>query len=268
MTRLNVSTLALALSLTLGSSTAGAATISFSGAFVSYSGAIGGCGAFETFINGANVTPATGCDPVSSTVDQSFALAGTPGVTFYGTQFGTELTRNGLLFQGAENVAIDAVGEEVLLGTLYYTNGTWFGSQATFGLRITSSSNDGRFDGHTLSDNIFLQVTPTVLTGTPEQNADFVYLQNFSTLGSLRVYESFDSPTGSNLGWVNVYGRIGSIVPTRFAEVQGAGFLDPGTAIAPTPTGVPEPGTVTLLGSGVILLALRRRRSQPAENRE
>jgi hypothetical protein len=256
----------LAGHLWAGGSSADAATITVSGVFTGYEGPAGGCGQYTTIINQVDVTPSV-CDPSTFFGQIDIGLGDTPAVEFYGNQFGTDLTHNALAFVPAGPQEIGALGQEILLGYLQYTNGTWFGigEVGAFDLRLTTSSSDPLFDGHTLVDKVLLLVTPTDTTASPEQNADFVYFATFSTLGSFRVYESFDSPTGSNTGLVPVYGTISSIIPTRFGDAQGAGFVDPGISLEPT--SVPEPGTQLLMTSALAVALRRWQRIERARRR-
>ncbi|WP_373693578.1 PEP-CTERM sorting domain-containing protein [Limnofasciculus baicalensis] len=65
----------------------------------------------------------------------------------------------------------------------------------------------------------------------------------------------FPATGGSNIGQVDFYGRIGSLIPTRFANPSGGAFLD-SSIVTNTSQAVPEPSTVagTLIVSSLMLL--------------
>lgn len=89
-------------------------------------------------------------------------------------------------------------------------------------------------------------------------NADYFYLQGASgpliDLGSVRVYESANQPPGNpgNTGSVDLYARIGSLVPTAFKNPSGGVFLS--ASLDPIVSGVPEPDTYALLLAGLALI--------------
>jgi MYXO-CTERM domain-containing protein len=93
-----------------------------------------------------------------------------------------------------------------------------------------------------LADTLRLTITPNQVTHTPGQNADFVWFENASGLGSIRAYELEDSPNGSNTVTLELHGRISSLDPTAFANATGGGFIHP--SVEP----IPEPAGLALLG--------------------
>jgi hypothetical protein len=243
--------------------TATAAPITVTGGFVGYTG-FGFCPGLgiTAQLNGSTLVP-TNCGVSQAIGDVSVTFAEQSTVNFWTEDVFSGVQRvNALQFTPPGVQEIAAIGDEILLGTLKYTNGTWLadpsGNGGEFHLEMRTSSPDPAFEGHTLIDRVRLLITSP--TTTPEGNADFVYLTTYTLLGSLRVYEYFDSPIGTNEGSADIKGRIGSIIPTAFVNPQGAAFIDPGIALAPT---VPEPATLSLLAAAALMYA-RRRKSRSA----
>jgi hypothetical protein len=179
-------------------------------------------------------------------------------IEFWISVLGTDLTHNAISLSssGTQNVLL---GEQFLFGSITFTNGVWF-SDPEFTVRFTSSSPVAAFDDQVWFDTIHLSITPNSATNTAQENADFIYLKNLPALGSIRAYELEDSPTGGNTVTVDVYGSINSLDLERFANARGGGFLDPGIALSPTPSVVPEPATLALFGIALAGLAFRSRK--------
>ena len=243
-----------------------AALVTVSGGFDRYVGPAGVCGQFTTFIAATNVTPATGCDPATGwkMIDVTFPQAYRVG--FYGVQFGNTLNLNSIGFTPAAAQDVSAKGVEFSLGRLDFTNGTWFGigAQSKFHLTLTTDSLDPNLDNKVLDDWLVLDITPTLPGNAPYMNADRFYFEKFGAIGTLSVYELFDSPlTGSNrnVGSVSVTGKIGSLIPTALTDPDGAAFVG---QVAPQP--VPEPATLTMvgLGLGAFVRRIRRHRAPVA----
>ena len=118
-----------------------------------------------------------------------------------------------------------AVGGEFLLGTFSFLNGEWWAASPIhdFTMEMVTHSSDGALNGHVFSDTLILNITFN--GGPPENKADFFYFAGRPDLGSMRVYENQDGL--SNYGTVELYGKIGSLIPTRFANPTGGVFLDP-----------------------------------------
>lgn len=219
------------------------AQVSVSGVFSSYTGGTGP----RSSINGIALPGETVTNfgfPPSSIVD-----------------FGVEFNAfNQLRFTPAPPQIVMAVGDEFLLGRITYTNGAWSTLGSAFRLRLTTASSTAAFNGQVFEDDLVMTVTGNDPARPPLQNADFVYFAGRTDLGSIRVFEEFDSP-GNNSGSVAFYGKIGSLIPTRFADAQGGATVLPSVSA----TIVPEPSAVALMaaGLGMLMLVGRRRLRTP-----
>lgn len=154
-----------------------------------------------------------------------------------------------IAFDGAIQSNPSSVGDEFLLGTLTLTNGIFF-FQAEVDITVSTASDDPAFDAKIFNDTLRYIVTPN--QGTDEENADYAFFVGRPDLGEVRVRE-FGSPLG-NTGSIELWGRVGSLIPTAFRNATGGVFLGQFTA-------VPEPGSVFLLGAGLLGLVARRRGS-------
>lgn len=243
--------------------TASAALVYLEGGFTSFSGPVSnGDPAITALVNEVVVCSGS----CSEAIDSMVSLTFTPPrdtVSFrsvIGMGSGSEIPETPNLLSFTPAPAQDVVaGQEFLLGTFTYTNGSWF-PYATLGFSLTSVSSDPTLAGHVFSDSLRLTVTRYQPTNTPQQNADFVSFVGRPDLGSARAYELGDSPTGSNILTWDLYGRINSLIPTRFASGVGGGFLDPSVELQPTV--VPVPAAVWLFGSGLLGLFGIARREQ------
>jgi hypothetical protein len=119
-------------------------------------------------------------------------------------------------------------------------------------------------DNHTFTGNVIVKVSsPVPFYPDPEPNADYFYLQDMNgpltSLGSVRVYEQAFQPAGNpgNTGSVDLYVRIGSLVPVRFDNPSAGAFLSPSLDPAAP---VPEPETYAMLLAGLGLLGGMTRR--------
>jgi len=143
---------------------------------------------------------------------------------------------------------------EFKLGTLSFTNGSWI-SSATFGLTvIVDDSGFSTMHGlHTFTGFVNLGLTAPPPGATPEENADFIFLTDANgvpvknpvtliTLPSMRVYEAFDSPVGTNVGTVTLYAKLGSLDLTRMADPTGGAFLD--VSLTSEPGGPPTQAAI------------------------
>ena len=270
--------------------TARADDISITGSFTSFSGVVLGNDSFYEFCPGSScggilppggsfatkICPDTGCGSVVAGMATNVPINGdptsnkTPQLFF----FSTANTQNGLIFQAAHDPGSTFLNDvnpngKFNLGTLTYINGIWTGD-ADFGFSIVANDvtihRTERFDGF-----IHLGLTPN--TGTPQQNADFIYFRNaagqpvvnpltLTALPSIRAFELADSPTGSNSVTVDLSGMFGSLDLTDIDNATGGGFIDVSltTDLGGPPSQVPEPGTFALLGSGILLLGAMKKK--------
>jgi hypothetical protein len=226
-----------------------AAPVSITGGFSSMTFSVNPS-ATDHIVNGV-IVPFTSGD-VTATANLSPPVT---EIVFGVSQLGITYPTNRIQFS-AGGGDVD-VGAEFLLGTFTLENGTWT-EFAEFSFRLQTGSTDSRLAGHVFEDTLRFQVTPTDPGNTPEQNADYFFFTGNPGLGSMRVYETFDSPTGSNTGTIELYGRIGSLNPTRLDNATGGAFLYAGIGPIP-PTAVPLPGGLLLLSSALAALAIMRR---------
>jgi hypothetical protein len=241
------------------------------------SGPAGGCGTggqcpTDPLANWTQLCPDAGC-AASPGIATNFPLDDPNDQTGTVVDFAAlfNYPGNQLIWDPAGLETADVNGE-FKLGTLTFTNGLWTGD-ADFGLNIDvhDSTNDKDYD---FSGYVHMGLTPNSSLNTPAENADYIYLTDAShnpledpltldPIGSFRVYELTDSPTGTNSGTVDLYGTVDGLDPTRFENPTGAGFLNPSVTNSLAPVAVPEPASAASFGAGLLFLAiacaLRRR---------
>lgn len=284
----------LALLFSFGvSGSASAEFVTISAGFGEYSGAVGnGTGIAGDFIyqstmNGNAIAPIEALpglesafippDPNDpSSVGQGIgrgvvSLGGASSVDFFTSYYNPN---DGTTTYGIENLiaftpgpAVNVgVGSQFLLGTFTFQNGEWWAASPIhqFTLEMVTHSTDLALDGKIFSDTLILNITPN--GGPPEVKADFFYFAGRPDLGSIRVLEASD---GNNFGTVELYGKIGSLIPTGFANPTGGVFLDQSTdpfPFPPTTAPVPEPSTLAMLSSlALTLIAGRIRQRRKAK---
>jgi hypothetical protein len=259
---------AAALTLILVASPhAAASPVSVTGGFTSFNGVTSGTAAscfpgFGAVIAGVSVS-APVCDGGAVGAQfiwgsASYTFPSTLGsLDFHETQFGGNPPPNAISFTPAAQQDVVA-GQIFKLGTISITNGTWYGvgAQNSFHLELTTVSSDSTLNGHVLSDDLIWFITSNVATNTPEDNADSIYFSNFKAVGVLWAYEA-GVPGKLNTTTADLYGRIGSLTPTSFQNVQG-GFATPDLDPTPAAAVVPEPASMVLVGFGIGLIAVRR----------
>ncbi len=259
-----------------------AASVTVTGGFTSFTGQSGGanqvqypptsvgqgCDPQNAGVVAGTVVQAMSCDPRGIFNGQiipgiwgpasSIFPSTLSSVEFHETQFGVTtsppltqpLLSNGIAFAPASPQPVSALGEEFLLGTVTFTNGTWFGVGPVNSFHLvltTESTNDpfGIFRGHQLVDDMVMDIR-AVAGGSAADNADCITFAKFSSvLGSFCVDEGQSES-------VDVMGKIGSLIPTRFTNPTGDSFvLNP-------PAAVPGPMSIVLLSAGFAAILVRR----------
>jgi hypothetical protein len=253
--------LSAAIAAVVSATPAFAGVITISGGFGQYIGPVGyppGTPEYNgngpTLFNGIQVDPTSPSSrPGVGLVTHDFA-PGTSSVDFFIDNAGA--SHNLLQFTPAAPQDVQ-VGQEFLIGTFTIQNGNWLGGESEgdplFTFSVITSSNDPTLDGHVFTDTIHYRITQNEATNTPQQNADRFGFEGRADLGDMSVYELLDSPIGSNIATFDLLGVIGSLIPTRFANAQGGGFID-------SPADAPEPGTSALLLAGLGGLGIVSRR--------
>jgi hypothetical protein len=186
---------------------------------------------------------------------------------------------NSLVFTPADPQGYNGTpGEEFRIGTFTFQNGGWFGTTpyndpvlgeqtyalppSRFQFTVTATVSDATGNAtstHTFTDVLELLVTgPTWNNPLPEDDADYLSFVGRRDLGYVGAFESSNLPPGgSTEGSIDMFGRIGSLVPTRFANPQGM-VLASEIPTAP----IPEPHTWALMLAGLagIWASVKRRR--------
>ncbi|MBC8087918.1 MAG: PEP-CTERM sorting domain-containing protein [Phycisphaerae bacterium] len=178
-------------------------------------------------------------------------------------------------FTGASYSNI-GLGTPFLLGSLTFTNGVWLGSGATaannvpteLDFEITTTSSLGSAFTKTITGTLTHVVNGNADCTIPSSqliSADWVYLTSSAfvagpTSSAFRVLDKTCSPAGSSgIGTVELWGAFNSLDLLDFRNPSG-GILTPGIGVyvPPSPTVVPEPSTVLLVGAGIMAMALGR----------
>ena len=193
-------------------------------------------------------------------------VPGTTEVQFDYTNHIGEGFANLIRFTAADPAEVN-FGEAFKVGTLTYTNGFWY-PFADVGLSITTSSSDSALDNKNFTGSIIFAVSAPQPYDDKNYigNADYFYLQDtggrpLTSLGSVRVYERDSHPPGTgNSGSVDLYARIGSLIPTSFENPSSDAFLS--TSLDPITSAVPEPAEFAMLlaGLGLIGAVVSRRK--------
>ena len=186
-----------------------------------------------------------GGSSVSFFTQNGFADESPSGELVRGAPYYSALA-NSIEFSPVKNVSVSE-GEVFKLGTFSVTNGSWFAATSgadgitRIGFSITTKSEDSLVDGHFFLGFLSYE---SVFGSAP----DHYWIENAPELGFFTVE---DYP-GQNVGTVDLYGHIGSLHLNYFANPTG------GAAI---PSSVPTSGTLSLAGTGLLLLLSRRRGS-------
>lgn len=194
----------------------------------------------------------------------------------------TPTYRNSVAFTPTVGANVQ-VGDVFKLGTFTFTNGTWLGDlpDSYFQLRLRTVSSNPALDGHEVTTYLGLHITSGLsadgqnYSAAPIDNADYFYLNSDpftppflgggQIIGYAGVYETdaaLQPPGGTNTGTVDLYGKIGSLIPTSFENPQGL-TLQASIPVVPNLSPVPEPSTWALWLAGLGACALRRRALPP-----
>jgi hypothetical protein len=242
--------------------TAQAGTVSISCDFISFTSNIGTDRI--SYVDGTiPMTPSatqTQISPARFLSDPVLFAAGTTHVDFNYDRTVTPSLVNSFDYIAGPPASVN-VGDTFQWGTIRFTNGQWW-EQADLVFRLTSHSSDSGLNGHVLWGTLQLvsvSAVPTFIDpgADARAEADYFFMLERPDLGSMRVYDQFRQPPGNPgfSGDFAIDGRIGSLIPTGFVALNGAGFTDPSVQPGLSGSSVPEPGTSTLLGIGLLLAA-------------
>jgi PEP-CTERM motif len=253
---------ATGLALTAGiAGTAQAGTVSISCDFLSFTSNIGTDRI--SYVDGTILmTPSatqTQISPARFLSDPVNFAAGTTHVDFNYDLTVTPFLVNSFDYIAGPPASGVNVGDIFRWGTIRFTNGQWW-EQADLAFRLTShSTDDPALDGHVLDGTLRLISVSTIPTfidpgADARAEADYFFMLERPDLESMRVYDKFRQPPGNPgfSGDFAIDGKIGSLIPTGFVALNGAGFTDPSVQPGLSGSSVPEPGTSTLLGIGLL----------------
>ena len=239
--------LVLGLVLAVASSSGYAqVTVETEGVFTDYSGDARPVGeSVGTYVNGVPVLPYIPPVIVNDVVKGRLELPpGTTSVEFeYGEASGTP---NIISWTPAVSTVPSAADGSFLFGTFGITNG-YFLSEASFGMTFTTASSDPNFDGKTFSDALRYLANERREPADLE-SADYLYLASHPEMQVVRIEE------GSS-GTVELWGRVGSLVPLFFANPTGGVQL-----VDVTP--IPEPEVCALMIAGLLGVGAAARRER------
>lgn len=228
------------------------ASLVTTGEFSRWFGDVGDPAVWEVFVNDVQV-PNNLPDFNGFPQGELSLPTATQSVEFKSRQVGLPdfATPTLIAFSGTSQANPSSTNDDFLLGSLTLTNGIFF-FQAGVDITVSTASDDLAFDGKMFNDILQYIVTPN--NGiSHEDDADYAFFVGRPDLGQVRVYEAASGL--GNTGSIELWGRVGSLIPTAFRNATGGVFLNPFTA-------VPEPGVVSLLAAGFLSLVAGRRRRQ------
>lgn len=206
----------------------------------------------------ATVTALGAFTPVTTSVQTGVATSLPAGTSKIDFKFSPN---SGFITNSFEFTPGDAAdvnrGDIFRLGSFTFTNGTWFDA-IHLAFSLTTHSADSALNNQVFTGTMNLVVNPNV-ADDPFLSADYFFIVERPDLGSVRVFERLIQPLENPgfTGTAEFYGRIGSLIPTSFANPSGGAFISPSTQTDPAV--VPEPGTLCLLAGGAAFVALPRR---------
>ncbi len=226
------------------------ASLVTTGEFSRWFGDVGDPAVWEVYVN--DVLVPNNLPDLNGFPQGELALAaGTTSVEFKNRQVGfVDFNTPSLIaFTGTTQPNPVSTNDQFLLGTLSLTNGIFF-FQAGADITVSTASDDIAFDGKFFNDTLQYIVTPNNGISHAD-DADYAFFVGRPDLGQVRVYEAASGL--GNTGSIELWGRVGSLIPTAFRNATGGVFVNPLTA-------VPEPGIVSLLAVGFLSVAAGRRR--------
>jgi hypothetical protein len=204
------------------------------------------------------------------------AVAPAATVEFWQSFGGSREAVNRVNFTPAAPQVVTGPGQEFLVGTFTFVNGGWFGTlpytdgngntqtytypESAFFFQVTGLVS-GSGTPHTFAGTLRLHVTgPDWPNPTPAEDADYFYFAERPDLGYVGALESYNPPGGPYAGSIHLFGRLGSLIPTRFGDADGVVLAD---ELPTRPDPVPEPQALTMLVVAVGALGARARRLRP-----